>query len=112
MATFGATAKTWPEGKAVKISFHQTDNANGIKTVMWKPERRYFHEVIMNLASGNVIQDFEVSYEDKDGDKTILDATKLGIEDFLALQGGAKSKAEGRVVHVAYVLDIAREAEI
>ena len=84
MATFGATAKTWPEGKAVKIAFHQKDSANDTKTVMWKPERRYFHEVIMNLASGIVIQDFEVSYEDKDGVKIELDATKLDIEDYLA----------------------------
>lgn len=83
MAMFGPTATTWPEGKAVKIDFHQKDTGE-TKTVVWKPERRYLHEVIMNAQSGIAIQDFEVSYEDNEGEKIELDATKLGIEDYLA----------------------------
>ena len=81
---FGYETKTWPAGKAVKVVFHQKDSANGPKTVMWKPEQMYFHEVIRNAESGIAIQDFDVSYKDKDGDKIMLEYTKLGIENFLA----------------------------
>ena len=51
------------------------------KIFQWKPESEYFHEVIMRQAA---IGDFEVSYQDKDGDKVQLDATKPGIEAFLS----------------------------
>ena len=76
---------TWPPGKTVKIQF-QDEEVNGKdrkdpKIFQWKPESEYFHEVIMRQAA---IGDFEVSYQDKDGDKVQLDATKPGIEAFLS----------------------------
>lgn len=84
----GSKAKsstTWPSGKTIKIAFHETGSGKDGKIFVWKPDKEYFHEVIMKAATG--IGDFDVSYQDKDGDTLQLDATKPGIEAFLADHG-------------------------
>ena len=84
MAMLGSksnSSKTWPPGKTVKIGFQEKDTQKDTKNFAWNPETKYFHEMIMKQ---DAIGDFEVSYQDKDGDKVHLDATKLEIEEFLA----------------------------
>ncbi|CAE7025428.1 unnamed protein product [Symbiodinium sp. KB8] len=72
---------TFPAGKKVKISFHEVDQEGAHKVFMWKPDREYLHEVF--VKAGMSIADFHISYK-QDGEDLQLDATKLGIEDFLA----------------------------
>lgn len=65
----------------MKIAFREKDNGKDPKIFLWKPESEAsFREIIMKQAA---IGDFEVSYQDKDGDKVHLDPTKLEIEAFL-----------------------------
>ena len=71
---------TWPAGKGVKIVFHEQDQEGAKETFMWKPGREYLHDVF--VKAGMSIADFHLSYE-QDGEVLQLDATKLGIEDFL-----------------------------
>lgn len=83
MAMLGSdssTSGTWPPGKKVKVAIQEMDTGNEPKVFVWKPESEYFHEVILRQAG---IGDFEVFYQDEDGDKVQLDATKPGIEAFL-----------------------------
>ena len=73
---------TWPPGKTVKIAFHEVDTGKEPKIFVWKPESEVsFREIIMKQAA---IGDFEISYQDKDGDRVQLDATKSAIEAFLS----------------------------
>eukprot|EP00438_Fugacium_kawagutii_P002771 Skav202255 [mRNA] locus=scaffold1417:351329:353448:+ [translate_table: standard] len=109
LSMLGSKAKsstTWPAGKTVKIAFHEMDSGKDAKTFVWKPDKEYFHEVIMKAATG--IGDFDVSYQDKDGDMLQLDATKPGIESFLAdhcQHESPRLKADGplRVGFVGFV---------
>eukprot|EP00439_Symbiodinium_sp_Y106_P063650 s1407_g9.t2 len=71
---------TWPAGKGVKIVFHEQDQEGAKETFMWKPGREYLHDVF--VKAGMSIADFHLAYE-QDGEVLQLDATKLGIEDFL-----------------------------
>ena len=73
---------TWPPGKRVKIAFHEKDTGKEPKIFVWKQESEVsFREIIMKQAA---IGDFEISYQDKDGDRVQLDATKSAIEAFLS----------------------------
>ena len=73
---------TWPPGKTVKIAFHEVDAGKEAKIFVWKPESEVsFREILMKQAA---IGDFEISYQDKDGDRVQLDATKSAIEAFLS----------------------------
>ena len=83
MAMLGSdpsTSGTWPPGKKVKVVIQEMNAGNEPNVFVWKPESEYFHEVILRQAG---IGDFEVFYQDEDGDKVQLDATKPGIEAFL-----------------------------
>lgn len=87
MSMFGSdsnTSTSWPSGKAVKITFRKMDDAKVTKHLKWKPDRENLHEVMLERAGLVGIQDFEVYYEDEDGDKLQVDATHSGIEAFLA----------------------------
>ncbi|CAE7029221.1 unnamed protein product [Symbiodinium sp. CCMP2592] len=72
---------TFPPEKSVKIVFHEKDQEGTNKTVKWRPSREYLHDVF--VKAGMSIADFEISYEQ--GEEVFhLDATKPGIEEFLA----------------------------
>eukprot|EP00435_Cladocopium_sp_Y103_P035040 s656_g9.t1 len=83
MAMLGSessTSGTWPPGKKVKVTIQEMDTGKEPKVFLWTPESQYFHEVILRQAG---IGDFEVFYQDKDGDRVQVEATKRGIEAFL-----------------------------
>eukprot|EP00438_Fugacium_kawagutii_P002777 Skav202261 [mRNA] locus=scaffold1417:410635:415015:+ [translate_table: standard] len=86
MKMFGSdsnTSSSWPSGKAVKITLRKMDDAKATKHLMWKPDRENLHEVMLDRAGLVGIQDFEVYYEDEDGDKIQAEATEDGILEFL-----------------------------
>eukprot|EP00438_Fugacium_kawagutii_P002776 Skav202260 [mRNA] locus=scaffold1417:396501:397083:+ [translate_table: standard] len=76
-------SSSWPPGKAVKLVFADMDCAKATKNLMWKPEKEKFRQVITKATAAGVA-DFEVYYEDHEGDKIELDITENGIAEFLA----------------------------
>eukprot|EP00438_Fugacium_kawagutii_P002779 Skav202263 [mRNA] locus=scaffold1417:421728:422114:+ [translate_table: standard] len=87
MSMFGPdsnTSTSWPSGKTVKITFRKMDDAKATKHLMWNPAVENLPEVMMDRAGLVGIQDFDVYYEDEDRDKIQVDATRSGIEAFLA----------------------------